>query len=96
MIFGWDDDKNRSNQKKHRIDFETAALVFADPNWVLRQDRMSRPAKLVRVSAESIWSKPLTKAQTASLNAMAKRQQRGDDSHIDFSDIPELTDAQHR
>ena len=48
------------------------------------------------MSAESIWSKPLTKRQTAVLNKMAERQKRGDDSHIDYSDIPELTEAQLR
>lgn len=52
--------------------------------------------KLVRRSADSIWSKPLTKRQTAALSKIAKRQKLGDDSHIDYSDIPKLTDAQLR
>jgi len=30
MIFEWDEDKNLSNQEKHKISFETAALVFND------------------------------------------------------------------
>jgi uncharacterized DUF497 family protein len=39
--FEWDSDKNRSNQKKHAgIDFETASRVFADPNLMLRKDRV--------------------------------------------------------
>lgn len=29
--FEWDETKNRSNQYKHRISFETASLVFSDP-----------------------------------------------------------------
>jgi uncharacterized protein (DUF4415 family) len=46
------------------------------------------------VSAESIWSKPLSKKQKARLTHIAQRQAAGDDSAIDFSDIPELTDQQ--
>jgi uncharacterized DUF497 family protein len=39
--FEWDAEKARSNRKKHAgIDFETASRVFADPNLVLRQDRV--------------------------------------------------------
>ena len=30
LIFEWDEEKNRTNQKKHKIDFQTAALVFED------------------------------------------------------------------
>ncbi len=34
-------EKNRSNQKKHAgIDFETASRIFADPNLLLREDRV--------------------------------------------------------
>ncbi len=29
--FEWDEAKNRSNQRKHRISFEVASQVFADP-----------------------------------------------------------------
>ena len=43
MRFEWDADKNQSNQKKHAgIDFETASRVFADPNLMLRKDRVVR------------------------------------------------------
>src|SRR5579862_122764 len=39
--FEWDAEKNRSNQKKHAgIDFEIASRVFADPNLMLRKDRV--------------------------------------------------------
>ena len=54
----------------------------------------SRPAKLISVSAESIFSKPPSKAQKAILSRIAKRQAAGDDSGIDYSDIPPLTDEQ--
>ncbi|MCX6631298.1 MAG: BrnT family toxin [Candidatus Solibacter sp.] len=41
MRFEWEADKNQSNQKKHtHIDFETASRVFADPNLMLRKDRV--------------------------------------------------------
>ncbi len=48
------------------------------------------------MSAESIFSKPLSKRQKAVLARMGERQAAGDDSQIDFSDIPELTDEQLR
>jgi uncharacterized protein (DUF4415 family) len=54
----------------------------------------SRLAKRTSVSAESIFSKPVSKAQKAVLSRVAKRQAAGDDSGIDYSDIPPLTDEQ--
>jgi len=59
-----------------------------------RTSASSRPEKLISVSAESIFSKPPTKKQKAALSRIAKRQAAGDDSDIDYSDIPPLTDAQ--
>lgn len=46
------------------------------------------------MSAESIWSKPLTERQKATLAGIAKRQKRADASEIDDSEIPALTDKQ--
>jgi uncharacterized protein len=41
MRFEWDAQKGRSNSRKHAgIDFETASRVFADPNLMLRKDRV--------------------------------------------------------
>jgi uncharacterized DUF497 family protein len=37
--FDWDEDKNQSNYRKHRVFFETALLVFDDPDFVMFQDR---------------------------------------------------------
>jgi len=54
----------------------------------------SRPAKLISVSAESIFSKPVGKKQSAALSRIAKRQASGDDCGIDYSDIPPLTNEQ--
>ena len=41
-----------------------------------------------------MFSKPLTRRQTATLARIAKRQAAGDDSGIEYSDIPPLTDEQ--
>lgn len=54
----------------------------------------SRRGKRITVSAESIFSKPLNKRQKAVLARIAARQAAGDDSGIDYSDIPALTDEQ--
>ena len=54
----------------------------------------SRPGKQIRVSAESIWNKPLTERQKATLAGVTRRQKRADVSQIDYSDIPALTNKQ--
>ena len=36
--FEWDDDKNRINQKKHRVGFRLARYAFADPQRVIAED----------------------------------------------------------
>ena len=59
-----------------------------------KQSESSQPAKPIRRSAESIWSKPLTKNQKAVLDKVAKKQARGGDAHIDYSDIPALSAKQ--
>lgn len=41
MIIEWNEDKNKSNQKKHRLSFEKAQQVFDDPLQVSIQDRHS-------------------------------------------------------
>jgi uncharacterized protein (DUF4415 family) len=46
------------------------------------------------VNAESIWNKPLTERQRATLDRVAKRQKRADVSQIDYSDIPALTEKE--
>ena len=37
--FEWDESKNKSNQKKHHVSFETALHIFKDPFLLSRQDR---------------------------------------------------------
>ena len=39
--FEWHEAKNRSNQAKHGIDFETARLVFDDPHCITFVERVS-------------------------------------------------------
>jgi uncharacterized protein len=39
LRFTWDERKNRANQKKQGIGFETAALIFDDPYHISTQDR---------------------------------------------------------
>jgi uncharacterized DUF497 family protein len=40
MRFTWDSLKNRSNQRKHGIGFDTASRAFFDPFHLTRQDRV--------------------------------------------------------
>ncbi len=39
MEFGWDEAKNKINQQKHGLSFETAARAFADPLALLICER---------------------------------------------------------
>lgn len=59
-----------------------------------KQSESSQRGKSVRVSVESIRSKPLTKRQKGVLDGVAKRQARGEEAQIDYSDIPSLSDKQ--
>jgi uncharacterized DUF497 family protein len=40
MRFEWDTEKSRNNLAKHKISFETASLVFDDPQALNIQDRV--------------------------------------------------------
>jgi len=40
VIFTWDENKNRSNYRKHGVFFETAVVVFDDPEFVMTRDRI--------------------------------------------------------
>jgi uncharacterized protein (DUF4415 family) len=56
---------------------------------------LSRRGKLINVKGEDIFNKPpLTRAQKAQLRRSAERQAAGDESNIDFSDIPPLSEEQ--
>jgi len=47
LRFSWDERKNRINRRKHRVSFETAALVFDDPWHISHLD--------CEVEGESRW-----------------------------------------
>jgi uncharacterized DUF497 family protein len=34
LTFEWDEDKDKSNQRKHRVSFDEAKSVFGDPNSI--------------------------------------------------------------
>lgn len=38
MRFSWDEHKNLTNQRKHRVSFEVAARVFIDANRIEQYD----------------------------------------------------------
>ena len=59
-----------------------------------KSSESSRREKLASVSADYIFNKPLTAKQKAVLRKIKAKQDAGDDSDIDFSDIPELTEEQ--
>lgn len=40
MEFEWDEAKNQKNIRKHKINFQTAIRVFADPLHISIQDRI--------------------------------------------------------
>src|SRR5262245_56720787 len=54
----------------------------------------SQPERLVRKTLDDIRKTPLTEKQLGVLRRIADEQARGDDSNIDYSDIPEITDEQ--
>ena len=45
MPFEWDEEKNRTNRKKHGVDFRTAAKVFLDP-YVIEFDDLDAGGEL--------------------------------------------------
>lgn len=40
MEFSWDERKNRINQRRHRLSFEIAQLVFDDPFALTNEDQI--------------------------------------------------------
>jgi uncharacterized protein len=59
-----------------------------------RSSESSQPGEQIRVSADSIFKRPLSGEQKTVLRELAAKQAAGDDSGIDYSDIPPLTDDQ--
>ena len=54
----------------------------------------SRREKLKRMTSEDIRRRRWTRSEIAAIRRIAARQAAGDDSDIDFSDIPPLTEEQ--
>jgi uncharacterized protein (DUF4415 family) len=54
----------------------------------------SQPARLISKTSADIKNRKWTDKEMQSLRHIAERQAAGDDSQIDFSDIPRLTDEQ--
>ena len=61
---------------------------------VMKPSASSRPAGLRSVRSEDIKSRRFTEKERQALRHAARRQASGDDSDIDFRDIPRLTDEQ--
>ena len=55
---------------------------------------LSQPARLIQVTSEDIKNRQWTDAERQAVRRAAKSQVAGDDSDIDFTDIPRLTEAQ--
>ena len=41
ILFEWDEEKARSNERKHGVSFELARSVFIDPFALIEQDRVA-------------------------------------------------------
>jgi len=54
----------------------------------------SQPEKLIRTNSEDIWNRKLTDQDRQALLRIAESQRIGDDSGINYSDIPPLTEEQ--
>ena len=53
----------------------------------------SRPAGLVTMTSEDIKNRKWTDDEVQAMRYAAERQAAGDDSDIDYLDIPQLTDS---
>ena len=76
------------------INYIYMRLEWEERKMEKKRSGSSRPGTLTSVKAEDIFSKPLTKRERETVRRTAERQASGDDSHIDYSDIPPLTDEQ--
>ncbi|HEY9140263.1 MAG TPA: BrnT family toxin [Bryobacteraceae bacterium] len=71
MRFEWDEDKNRRNLAKHKVSFETASLVFDDPQVLSIQDRV--------VEGEERWQTVGMVSGAVLLVAHTYRDEAGDE-----------------
>lgn len=81
MIFAWDERKDCVNRRKHRVSFETAALVFEDPNAISYRDRVVNGEERWQLDwqAESqccYWSTRAKKNMAKKKSASSRREKR--------------------
>jgi len=76
------------------LHFSWSYTFIARTKMPNKSSESSQPEELTRVSAEDMRNKPLSEDQKAVLKTMAAKQAAGDDSDVDYSDIPALTDEQ--
>jgi uncharacterized protein (DUF4415 family) len=55
---------------------------------------LSRPGRLVTMTSEDIKNRQWTEEEKATIRRLAAKQRVGDDSDIDYSDIPQFTPEQ--
>ena len=79
--------KNDANQHKH-------GGIEWGINMKKKLSASSQPERLVRTTLDAIRKRPLTEKQIEVLRRIADEQARGDDSNIDYADIPETTEEQ--
>jgi hypothetical protein len=73
MRFAWDEAKNRRNQLKHKVSFETATLVFDDPKAMSLVDRV--------IEGEERWQTlGLIRGAVVLLVAHAVSEERGEET----------------
>ncbi|MGO6691820.1 BrnT family toxin [Rhizobium johnstonii] len=53
--FQWNDEKNRTNKAKHSVSFETACLIWNDPQFLLIPDAVYDGEQRCRRSAPWVW-----------------------------------------
>jgi uncharacterized DUF497 family protein/uncharacterized protein (DUF4415 family) len=93
-------DEETGEQRWHAIG-GLAASRYTSSSTFIEEKKMekkssgsSRRGTLISVKAEDVFNKPLTKRERETVRRTAERQAAGDDSHIDYSDSPPLTDEQ--
>ena len=59
-----------------------------------KSSELSRPARLKSMRSEDIKNRLWSEKERQTLRRIATRQAAGDDSHINFEDIPRLTEQQ--
>src|SRR6266566_4631511 len=108
-MFSWDARKARKNYEKHGVSFEEASTVFADPDGLDWEDLEHADAehrwKRLGMSSEGrtllvVYTLRRLKnarrrfASSARVRQAARSARHMPDSRIDFSDIPESTEAE--